>query len=528
MALRRNLCLERRYIFEYDVGQWTFGTVQVLKERETGSLKTCKVVKKSILRFTSDVLPRLKALAELKHPHLCSITDVLEDKEAYYIVTDFLQGGDVGDWMERLEEGSWLQEATCAAYIRQAVLALAHSHAAQVYHRDLRPSSLLLTSKLPDAVVKVTDFGLAAILDPDNAIVQSQPCAYTMPEILQSSEQHRGAADIWSVGAIAHALLVGEAPSEGSKNPGWSLSRQLVVADDEAWSERSSWSCDFTRRCLRQSGERPTSAKLLWHPWLRTLQPLSGSSFQADNDAARDLRHKTLCYLLSVILVPVVVPHMDFDKLRTLFQEADSDKDGLVTRAVGQRLLLQRRNLAEAVAPALSIVDVCRTDSVDLCALASADLIVRDFFASGPTHAPLCGPFRATDLVGKMMEFFFRTFSEKRNGTPTNVVSAASVRSKLRTATARDLELYAEVRYDDLLDCLPEEQPIDAQTLTSSLSASECCGTPLGVSGEMSPIKAHVPWSLADNPLAFSMSSILQSCGLGAKRDDSPHSIRIH
>jgi len=265
MAIRRCSALDKRYIFEYDVGQWTFGTIQVLKDRDTGHMKTCKIVKKSMLKSTLNVLPRLKALQELQHPHICSITDVIEDANSFFVITDFWQGGDVQDWMERLDEGNWLQEQTCAAYIRQAILALTHSHAAQVYHRDLRPSNLLLTSKLPDAQVKVADFGLAAVLDPDNSIIQANATSYTCPEVLKSAEPLKnGSTDMWSIGAIAHALLTGQAPSEGGAQPQpsstWSLSRRTRSVEEDAWADRSESSRDFARRCLRATGpERPTA-----------------------------------------------------------------------------------------------------------------------------------------------------------------------------------------------------------------------------------------------------------------------------
>jgi len=523
----RTSVIDKKYVFEYDVGQWTFGKIQVLKEKESGKLKTCKTVPKASLKSTQNVLPRLRALQELQHPHISSITDVLEDGNDFYIISDHWPGGDVQDWLERLDEGNWLQEQTCAAYVRQAVLALAHSHAAQVYHRDLRPSSLMLTSKMPDAVVKVGDFGLAAILDPDNSIAQKNPTPYIVPEVLKSPEPLRnGAADLWSVGAIAHALLVGQAPSESSagQNSGWSLARRVRRAEDDGWNERSSMSRDFVQRLLRPAADRPTAAKALNHPWLKGLTPLSGVNWRADTDVARDLRHKTLCYTLAVLLLPVVVPYRDFEQLRLSFQQADTDKDGFIPRAVCQRLLLGRCNISEAVVPALNIIDVGKTDVLDLCATACADLIVREFFAAGPTGSPLMGPFRATDLAPRMLTRFFEVFGERVNGAAQNSASSSNVRSKLRTATARDVEMHANVRYDDLLSCLPEDRMIDSQLLTTQLSASAGRGTPLGTDGEMSPLVAKDPWA---NTFGLDVISIFQSCGASSKREASPHSIRI-
>eukprot|EP00440_Ansanella_granifera_P028276 gb/GFBE01030728.1/.p1 GENE.gb/GFBE01030728.1/~~gb/GFBE01030728.1/.p1 ORF type:complete len:521 (+),score=91.89 gb/GFBE01030728.1/:1-1563(+) len=520
MALKKTI-LDTKYIREYDVGQWTYGFISAIKEKDTGKLRMCKTVPKAPLRAASNVMEKLQALRELQHPHISSITDLMEDDKHFYIISDHYMGGDVQDWLERLDEGNWLQEQTCAAYVRQALLALAHSHAAQVFHRDLKPSSLILTTKLPDAVVKVGDFGIANILDPDNSIIQENPTAYTVPEILKSSEPTRSSSvDMWSVGAIAHALLVGHGPSDSSSR-GW-LSR----SEDEGWSERSPMARDFVQRLLRPAaGERPTAAKALHHPWLKGITPLNTiSASQGNTQEARELRYKTLCYTLSIILLPVVVPYRDFDHLRSSFQQMDPDRDGYIPRAVGQRLLLSRCNINEAVMPALSIVDVGRTDTCDLASIAIADLIVREFFASGPTSAPLVGPFGATDLAPRILKRFFEVFGDRRNGAPVAAVQASSIKQKLRTATAKDIEVHADVRYDDLLSCLPEDRVIDQQLLTSQLSASAGRGTPLGMDQELSPLRTESPWGSA---FSLDVLGIFHTCS-SSKRDDSPNSIRIH
>mmetsp|Transcript_65334 Transcript_65334/g.199983 ORF Transcript_65334/g.199983 Transcript_65334/m.199983 type:complete len:532 (-) Transcript_65334:20-1615(-) len=526
--LKRNPALDGKYLFEYDVGQWTFGTMQVVKERETGTMKTCKIVKKSLLQSsTFEAKGRLNALVDLRHPHICSITDVLEDKDHIYIVTDFYQGGDIQDWMDRMDENNWLQEDTCAAYIRQAILALTYCQGLQVYHGDLRPSNLLLTSKMPDSEVKVSDFGIAGALDPEGRLRRAEPNRFGAPEALQLQG---GPSDIWSIGAIANALLTGQPPDESARGEigGW-MARRRSGMDDEAWGERSEFARDFVKRCLRQRGERPTAPKLLWHPWVKGIAKLGGPQFHTDNEIARELRHKSLCYSLAVLLLPAVVPYNDFARLREAFEAQDADQDGFVDAERAQRILLQRCNHREAILPALAIVDVAKTEVLDLCAISCADLIVREFFAAGPTHAPLVGPFSATDLAGRMVKLFFDNFGDRRSPSAATT-SVQILRAKLRTATGRDLEAHTSVRYDELLDCLPEEGRIDAQMLTTKITHNACRGTPLGNEGDdLSPIKSDSPWGIAGgSPFGLDVSSIFQTCGMGSRRgDDSPHSIRI-
>lgn len=530
--------LQRRYVFEYDVGRWTFGTLQVLRDRETGQLKNCKSVPKDQLRVNGgSITASLRGLMELRHPHLSNATDVMEDEAAYYIISDLCAGGDVADWLHRMDEGNWLQEQTCASYIRQVVLALAHCHAQQVFHRDLKPSGLLMTSKLPDASVKVTDVGLATLFDPDNMIAKEQPSAYIAPEVLEGSATvQTGAADMWSVGAIAHALLVGHAPTESSSSmsAGWSLAASVRNGSgDEGWSERSALSRDFVARCLRPANERPTAAQALQHPWLKSLIPIGGVHVRADNDIAREARHKTLCYTLAILLVPVLVPFRDFEQLRNAFMQCDIDRDGFVpTRSVGQRLLMSRCSLAEAVAAAVSISDVGKEEVMDLCAAAVSDLIAREFFAAGPTGAPLAGPLRATDLAPRMLKRFLEVFGDRKQP----IVSGAGIRAKLRTATARDFETHAGVHYDELLACLPEDQPVDSQLLASQLSINAGRGTPLAGARDLPILQDD--WNSGWSPMSFfgiDFAGFLKSCGAnhadqspGRRRSHSPHSMHLY
>ncbi|CAK0868083.1 unnamed protein product [Prorocentrum cordatum] len=136
-----------------------------------------------------------------------------------------------------------------------------------------RPSSLALTSKLPDASVLLCDLGLADALDPDGSSICWNANPYTAPELLPedgAGAGHAGpAADLWSLGAVAHALLVGHAPCQEA--PSWRGRGSHIEPRREgsSWVERSALSYDFVRGLLKEADCRPTAAAALQHPWLR-------------------------------------------------------------------------------------------------------------------------------------------------------------------------------------------------------------------------------------------------------------------
>jgi len=530
MAYHRPAVLERHYNFEYDVGQWHFGTIRVLRDRDTKELKVCKAIDKDCVECPSTFRTRLNRLQAFEHEHLVRITEVLEDASGLYLISDYQQGGDLQDWMDNMDNNHVLQESACATYMRQTLLALAHCHAEQVYHGHLTPRSLMLSTKLPNAEIKVCDCGYADILDPDGGILlDNVEASYIAPEVLSEPYLVGAAADIWSLGAIAHKMLTGATPDQApSGESGWGLRRMSLVDAEEVWDGRSDLCRDFVHRCLRRAEERPTAAKLLSHPWLKGSSPLTAKVLRSNDAVAREVRHKTLCYSLLVILLPALTTAQDFEKLRKTMMKLDDDHDGFLSMPEAERILWSRCSKTlerETLKAALSIVDVTKTDVVDLCGIACAELLLREFFSAGYPRQPLT----ATELAPLVLKRFFEEFGSRHQQGPA-VTVVGRIKAKIRTTSLRSIEIATPVRYQNLLECLPEDEDIDSQALTTLLCSNAGYGTPLGQDSDTSPMTTTTQsqsWSLTGSGGLFEFVTLFQSCGVGAKREESPQSIRI-
>lgn len=273
---------------------------------------------------------------------------------------------------------------------------------------------------------------------------------------------------------------------------------------------------DFSKLALTTWDERLSSARALQHGWLKGVQPVGLAAAEESNTKER--QSATLCYMLAILMVPNMLPYRDFEQLQSNFMQNDSDHDGLAPKHIVQRILRGRCALKEAVDAAIKIADVHKSDVLDLCGTACADLIAREFFANGPTGQPLVGPFRAVDLAPRMLKRFFEVFGGRQP-----FVTLASLRSRLKTATAIEVETHAGVKYEEILYGFPANGNIDSHMLTSLLVMNAGQGTPLGsddvqCAGEILPLMS----------IRTSLDSFLRGCGLPSlARGDSMDQVMV-
>jgi serine/threonine protein kinase len=155
-----------------------------------------------------------RAAGSLNHPNVLTVLDIGTHEGNPYIVSELLEGGTL---RERLRETPLAPE-TASNYFAQLADGLAAAHDRGIVHRDLKPENLFITS---DGRLKILDFGIAKLLEPQNESSDGQLPAQTQTGAVlgtmgyMSPEQVRGQAadrrsDIFSVGAILYEMLSGQ------------------------------------------------------------------------------------------------------------------------------------------------------------------------------------------------------------------------------------------------------------------------------------------------------------------------------
>lgn len=533
--MSRHSVLENKYHFEYDIGQWTFGTVQAVREKESGTKRICKTVPKVghlDLRQIREDLQRLQRLS--RHPHVCSLLEVLEDEMCLHLIMEDCEGEDVSELLSRLDGNNWLDEQTVAVYILHALIATAHCHGAGITHGDLRTSSLGLTSRLPDANCKVIDFGFNSIFDLQRSYLRQNPSPFVAPEVL-SGQVGLGpypAGDVWSIGAVAYNLLVNRPPGStpaGRMLPTWGLatSERPEFLPSDGWGERGPESRDFVENLLCPAANRLTAAQALQHPWIRRVAPQGSQKWMrtpgGPEEALLQYQRRVASFSLSVLLVPILTSPQDFERDKALFIQMDNNRDGFVPRALVGSTLRNRGVKDEAVAEALEIADAPRTGELDLTAFVVAGLLTSQL-AKGSGSA-----------FQRLEKQFSEVFCDARQ---PGMLLGQTVWSRLRTNnTAQQLERDTQVKFNEILAHLPDtQQPVEVSHFLRGLQQACGRGTPLEI-----PLEEH--WdrdegadddgaamvaSLAQGLFSFDLNFIhMFSRCTTLKRNPSPHAVRI-
>ncbi|MFJ3961661.1 serine/threonine-protein kinase [Streptomyces sp. NPDC090036] len=155
-------------------------------------------------------LREARAAAQLKHPHIIVVHDIVEDGELPYIVMELVEGGSLAD---RLSRTGPVDLAEAARIGIALIGALRTAHAAGVLHRDIKPANVLLEA--PGGRPVLTDFGIAQVsgattLTTTGSFVGSPE--YTAPERMSGQTKSGPEADLWSLGALLCAALSGTSP----------------------------------------------------------------------------------------------------------------------------------------------------------------------------------------------------------------------------------------------------------------------------------------------------------------------------
>lgn len=207
------------------------------------------------------------------HPHVVTCYYVRTIADVPCVLTEFVDGGSLRDWIQSQRLYAGTVEAALARILDisiQSAWGLEHSHAAGLVHQDVKPGNILLTA---DGTAKITDFGLAKVANEANSVgkahcvlspsvrvsVDGMTPAYCSPEQAKKGRVSYS-TDIYSWAVSVLEMFRGEVTWANGPVARYVLQETKDEPPAAIMPEMPEAVCDLLSQCMEESpNSRPTA-----------------------------------------------------------------------------------------------------------------------------------------------------------------------------------------------------------------------------------------------------------------------------
>jgi len=160
-------------------GTWLGGTPVALKHVKT----------------QPQFLSSLGKLTKLCHPNIGTVFGYFEDEyHRRYIAMEFMPKGNLREFLFT-SEGKLLTQKHFVKMSKDIASGMCYLHEKNVIHKDLGARNVFVLGDVNEYVLKITDFGMAEVVDPSS--IQVSPVKWFAPEVLEK-QPFSFKSDVWS------------------------------------------------------------------------------------------------------------------------------------------------------------------------------------------------------------------------------------------------------------------------------------------------------------------------------------------
>ena len=342
------------YIILGDLGTGSYGCVKKVKHRQLGEIRAMKIVKKNSPSSQNEI----EILKKISHPNIISIYEIFEDSINYYIMTEYLEGGELFDMITKQHV---LSEVDAAKILKQLLKGVNYLHNMNIVHRDLKPENIMLLKRNDSNYdLKLIDFGTTKLFEKGESLTKFIGTSYYIaPEVLK--EYYNEKCDIWSCGVIMYILLTGYPPFNGNSNKEIynSIKHERLHYDSEEWKYVSSEAIDLLKQMLEKQPDRRSSADAcLNHKWFKVMEVEEdrGQSKRNKNISIKAIQ-KMKNFVQQNRLKQAVLQYIsaqfnlkeEEERLRKVFMQFDPYKKGSISKSDFRNTLVNLFGENEAV-----------------------------------------------------------------------------------------------------------------------------------------------------------------------------------
>jgi serine/threonine-protein kinase len=204
--------IAERYQVDTLLGEGGLAQVWRVKHCELGSTHALKLLIFRRPRLAERLILEGRIQAQLRHPHIVSVTDVIRHEGQVGLLMEYIDGVALDIYLD--DHGPL--DVDLAMDLFASILSGVHAaHEAGVLHRDLKPANIMLAKGHGGVIPKVMDFGIAKVVEGDTDMRSTRVGAvmgtpgYLAPEQAEDASQVDQRADVFALGTILYEVLSG-------------------------------------------------------------------------------------------------------------------------------------------------------------------------------------------------------------------------------------------------------------------------------------------------------------------------------
>jgi len=302
--------------------------VRLLKRESYESLKDAK----------EKLIPTLNLLYGLTHANIAKTHDIYMDKEYFYIVTEFIEGKPIFDYIKSLPV---ITEKIVAGFMKELLSAIAYAHKNLIAHGNLSFFNIIIT-KIEGSVpiLKLVNFAGNQILM-DNIKPTIQSVVLYSPEKACGKDTSLFMNDIWACGIICSCLLTGLIPFSVKEYVEDTLEeiKKLEITPEKfkegAWKKVSEEAKQFLMKMLQKNPKnRSLASDLIYEKWITNAADTQNISDELKGFCGKIQKLKSVTSLQNTFLYYMSEKAKSSvlqGKAGALFKEMDKTGSGKIT-----------------------------------------------------------------------------------------------------------------------------------------------------------------------------------------------------
>ena len=382
---KNNEEIKKKYKIYKLLGEGAFSQVFLAQHRISKIRRCIKAIAKD--NFTKDenesIMNEIKVLKEIDHPHIVKIIEYYENETELFIVTEFLEGGEL---FNKIEELNTFTEKDTAFIMKQVLSSVAYMHKKSMTHRDIKPENIMFIGLDENNLnLKLIDFGTSRKVEYKEHLRSKMGTPYYIaPEVL--NHDYGIECDIWSCGVILYIMLCGYPPFNGSSDRKIMerIQRGKFVFPEEEWDKVSKEAKHLISQMLNiDPSQRPSADQLLQHPWFTKQETIKNSErnlLKKKKYLKKMKEFQTRCKLQNAIFLFFVNffnINEEKDRMIKAFKTLDKNGDGLITKdelLENYRLFYNGSESEEYVNEVLNKIDYNENAGIDFSEFCVANI----------------------------------------------------------------------------------------------------------------------------------------------------------